>query len=133
MTATSLPPPVPVEIKLSGDRRQLTVVYDDGHAFDMSSEYLRVYSPSAEVRGHGKGEGTLQLGKQDVTITAIEPVGNYAVRLIFSDRHSTGLFTWRVLHDLGSHRDELWLEYLDRVAAAASAGVTAPTLSCPRS
>lgn len=125
MSAADLSPPVPVEIKLSRDRRQLTVAYDDGRGFDMSSEFLRVHSPSAEVRGHG-GPGTLQLGKQDVTITAIEPVGNYAVRLIFSDGHNTGLFTWKVLHELGSGRDELWRTYLERVAAA-------PPLSPPRS
>jgi len=126
VTVNQPPPPVPVEIKLSSDRRQLTVVYDGGQAFDMSSEYLRVHSPSAEVRGHG-GEGTLQTGKQDVTITDIQPVGNYAVRLIFSDRHNTGLFTWKVLYELGRDREELWQSYLDRVAAAA------PTVSGPRS
>jgi len=118
--------PVPVELRLSSDHRQLTVIYDDGQAFDMSSEFLRVHSPSAEVRGHG-GAGTLQTGKQDVTITDIQPVGNYAVRLIFSDGHNTGLFTWKVLYELGSDREELWQLYLDRVAAAA------PPVSGPRS
>lgn len=120
MTSRDNPPPVPVEIKLSRDRRQLNVAYDNGQAFDMSSEFLRVHSPSAEVRGHGRGEGTLQLGKQDVTIAGIEPVGNYAVRLIFSDGHNTGLFTWKVLHELGSQREQLWQSYLERVAAAAA-------------
>jgi DUF971 family protein len=83
----------------------------------MSSEYLRVHSPSAEVKGHG-GEGTLQLGKQDVTITDIQPIGNYAVRLIFSDGHSTGLFTWKLLFELGSQQAARWRDYLARVAAA---------------
>ena len=126
MTVKEPSAPVPVEIRLSRDRRQLTVAYDAGEDFDMSSEFLRVHSPSAEVRGHGRGEGTLQLNKQDVTITAVEPVGNYAVRLIFSDGHNTGLYTWKVLHELGSRRDELWQSYLDRVAAASP-------LSHPRS
>jgi DUF971 family protein len=113
--------PLPAEIKLDRDHRQLTIVYGDGTSFKMSSEYLRVHSPSAEVRGHG-GEGTLQLGKQDVTITDIQPVGNYAVRLIFSDGHSTGLFTWKVLSELGSNQAERWQVYLDRVASAGGKG-----------
>lgn len=113
--------PVPVEIRLDRSGRQLTVVFDDGQSFEMTSEYLRVQSPSAEVSGHG-GEGSLQLGKHDVTITAIEPIGNYAVRLIFSDGHSTGLFTWNLLFDFGSQKEDRWQHYLDRVAAAGAAG-----------
>jgi len=108
--------PIPAEIRLDRSHTQLTVIYDDGRKFVMSSEYLRVHSPSAEVRGHG-GSGTLQLDKQDVTITRIMPVGSYAVRLVFSDGHNTGLYTWKVLHELGSQQATLWQQYLDQVAA----------------
>jgi DUF971 family protein len=114
--------PVPAELRLDRAGRRLTVRYDDGLALEMTSEYLRVYSPSAEVKGHGGGEGVLQLGKQDVTITAIEPVGHYAVRLKFSDGHATGLYTWRLLHVLGTEREARWQRYLERVAAAKAAG-----------
>ncbi len=110
------PPPVPVELKLDRTHRQLTVIYGDGQEFRMSSEFLRVHSPSAEVRGHG-GSGTLQLDKQEVSIAKILPVGSYAVRLVFSDGHNTGLYTWKVLHELGSQQATLWQTYLERVAA----------------
>ncbi|MEZ5565962.1 MAG: DUF971 domain-containing protein [Gammaproteobacteria bacterium] len=119
MDQSDTPPPVPAELRLDRSRQKLTVSYDDGQSFEMSSEFLRVHSPSAEVRGHG-GSGTLQLDKQDVRITQIAPVGNYAVRLVFSDGHNTGLFTWKVLYELGSQRDTLWQKYLDRVAAHQS-------------
>ncbi|MCE7901454.1 MAG: DUF971 domain-containing protein [Gammaproteobacteria bacterium PRO9] len=95
---------MPAEIRLDRSHTQLTVIYDDGRKFVMSSEYLRVHSPSAEVRGH-------------VTITRIMPVGSYAVRLVFSDGHNTGLYTWKVLHELGSQQATLWQQYLDQVAA----------------
>lgn len=84
----------------------------------LSCEYLRVYSPSAEVRGHGAGQEVLQVGKESVNITGIEPVGNYAVRLTFSDGHDTGLYSWDYLYDLAEHQDTLWQAYLERLAAA---------------
>ncbi len=115
--------PVPAEIKLNASRSLLTVAFDDGQSYEMSSEYLRVYSPSAEVRGHGGG-GTLQVGKEDVTIGDILPVGNYAVRLVFSDGHSSGLFTWKVFYDLGRHQEAYWQDYLERLAAEGHARKT---------
>ena len=84
----------------------------------LSCEFLRVYSPSAEVRGHGKGQEVLQLGKENVNITAIEPVGNYAVKLVFSDGHDTGLYSWDYLYDLGKDYEALWLEYLGKLSLA---------------
>jgi DUF971 family protein len=109
--------PNPTEIKLTRSRRMLEVVFEDGSRFDLPSEYLRVYSPSAEVKGHGAGSGVLQVGKENVQITAIEPVGNYAVNLIFDDGHNTGLYTWRLLYELGRDKEEKWQAYLDRLAA----------------
>jgi DUF971 family protein len=120
--APSAPPPVPTEIRLDAAHRQLTVGYGDNQSFTLSAEFLRVHSPSADVAGHGEG-GTLQLNKQDVTISDIEPVGNYAVRLVFSDGHNTGLYTWKVLHRLGSDQESLWADYRARVAEAIASGV----------
>ena len=88
----------PTEIRLKRKSRLLEVAFSDGQRFELPFEYLRVYSPSAEVRGHGPGQETLQLGKHEVDIKAAEPVGNYAVRLVFDDGHDTGLFTWDYLH-----------------------------------
>ena len=90
--------PRPTEIKLHQKSRLLEVAFDDGQRFSLSCEYLRVFSPSAEVRGHGPGQEVLQVGKRDVEITAIEPVGSYAVKLVFSDGHDTGLYSWEYLH-----------------------------------
>ena len=104
------------EIRLRQRSRLLEVTFDDGSRFELPFEYLRVHSPSAEVRGHGEAEGVLVLGKQNVGVRAIEPVGQYAVRLIFDDGHDTGLFTWKYLHELGAQRDRKWSEYLARVA-----------------
>jgi DUF971 family protein len=87
----------PTEIKLRKRSRLLVVAFDDGASFDYSFEYLRVYSPSADVKGHGPGQETLQTGKENVAITAVEPIGHYAVRLIFDDGHDTGLYTWAYL------------------------------------
>ncbi len=92
--------------------------FDDGNHFELPFEYLRVFSPSAEVKGHGGGEGVLVVGKQNVGITAVEPVGNYALRLVFDDGHDTGLYSWSVLHDLGHNRQANWARYLERRAAA---------------
>lgn len=114
--------PVPVEIKLHQASRRLEVRFEDGAAFELPCELLRVYSPSAEVRGHGPGQETLVTGKSGVNITAIEPVGHYAVRLVFDDGHDTGLYSWEYLYELGSERDRLLDEYRRRVAANAPAG-----------
>ncbi len=108
----------PIEIKLRTESRLLEVSFDDGSRYQLSCEYLRVFSPSAEVRGHGGGEGTLTTGKQDVRITGIEPIGNYAVRLVFDDGHSTGLFSWNLLRELGRDAPANWARYLERCAAA---------------
>ncbi len=107
----------PTEIKYSKATRTLTVSFDDGDRYELPAEYLRVYSPSAEVRGHG-GPMKLEHGKSGVGISAIEPVGNYAVRLVFDDGHDTGLYSWSTLAELGRDIDRYWQEYLDRLAAA---------------
>ena len=108
--------PVPTEITLDRKRHVLALTYADAQ-YELPFEYLRVYSPSAEVRGHGPGQETLQTGKRDVDITGVEPVGNYALQPTFSDGHSTGIYSWDYLYDLGVRRDALWQEYLDRLAA----------------
>ena len=111
----------PTEIRLQKKSRRLLIGFDEGIQFDLSFEYLRVSSPSAEVKGHGPGQETLQTGKENVQVTAIEPVGHYAVRLIFDDGHDTGLYTWKYLYELGSERESRWQAYLDRLKAAGYA------------
>ena len=96
----------------------LSLRYDDGSQFDLPFEYLRVFSPSAEVKGHGGGEGILQTGKRGVRVTRVEPIGNYAVRLHFDDGHDTGLYSWSLLYELGRDRQVNWARYLERCAAA---------------
>jgi DUF971 family protein len=113
--------PVPLEIRLRTKARLLVVQFEDGSEFAYSFEYLRVYSPSAEVVGHGPGQETLQTGKEDVVITAIDPVGHYAVRLVFDDGHDSGLYSWSHLYDLGRNQEVNWKRYLDRLAAAGYA------------
>ena len=103
--------PWPSEIRLNPARDVLTVAFDDGSRFELRAEYLRVESPSAEVRGHGGGPKTILRGKQDVKISGLEPVGNYAVRIGFDDGHDSGLFSWTYLHQLGSEKDRIWAEY----------------------
>jgi len=112
--------PRPTEIKLHQKSRELEIAFADGKTFRLSCEFLRVYSPSAEVRGHGPGQETLQVGKKDVEITAIEPVGNYAVVLRFSDGHDTGIYSWDYLYDLGVNHDVLWQSYLERMQEAGA-------------
>ena len=104
----------PINITLSKDKKLLTVSFEKNE-FALSSEYLRVYSPSAEVRGHGPGQETLQLNKQDVTISSLVPMGNYAIAIHFSDGHTTGIYSWSYLHHLGIDKDELWKDYCNRV------------------
>lgn len=106
----------PTEIKLHQASRVLEVAFEDGTHFELPCEYLRVFSPSAEVRGHGPGTATLVTGKEKVNISAIEPIGNYAVKLVFDDGHSTGLYSWNVLHDLGMEQESNWQDYLRRLA-----------------
>ena len=110
--------PVPTEIRLHQQSKLLEVRFADGGHFKLPCEYLRVYSPSAEVRGHGPGQEVLQLGKEEVNITAIEPVGSYAVKLEFDDGHNTGLYSWQTLYELGANQETLWQEYLDRLESA---------------
>jgi DUF971 family protein len=107
----------PTEIRLAKDKRSLRVVFDDGLAFDLPAEYLRVASPSAEVQGHSPSERKTVAGKAEVAIIGVEPVGNYAVRLVFDDMHSTGIFGWDYLHDLGTRHDERWRDYLAELDA----------------
>ncbi len=108
----------PTDIILHQQSRLLEIAFDDGKRFNLSCEFLRVNSPSAEVRGHGAGQETLQTGKKDVAIQAVEPVGNYAVKLVFSDGHDTGLYSWDYLYSLGVDHDALWTAYLDRLVKA---------------
>jgi len=116
--AASKDSPLPTEIKLHQLSRMLEISFDDGKTFHLPCEFLRVYSPSAEVRGHGPGQETLQMGKKNVEIKAVEPVGNYAVQLAFSDGHNTGIYSWDLLYDYGARHDELWTQYLQRLDAA---------------
>lgn len=110
--------PTPTDIKLHQKSAVLEIRFDDGSHFELPCEYLRVYSPSAEVQGHGPGQETLQTGKEDVTIAEIVPVGAYGIRPVFSDGHSTGIYTWETLYDLGIHHKERWGEYLRRLREA---------------
>lgn len=112
--------PQPVEIRLHQSSRVLEIGYADGKSFRLPCEFLRVYSPSAEVRGHGPGQEVLQVGKQDVNITKIEPVGNYAVQLTFSDGHDTGIYSWDLLYEYGNRQDEMWQQYLTRMQEAGA-------------
>ncbi len=108
--------PWPTELRLHKDRKALTVAFDNGETFDLSAEYLRVRSPSAEVQGHSPAERKTVAGKQNVGIIKVEPVGNYAVKLIFDDMHSTGIYSWDYLFGLGRNREANWQDYLDELA-----------------
>jgi DUF971 family protein len=112
--------PVATEIKLRSQSRLLEVSFQDGSRFALPFEFLRVHSPSAEVKGHGPGQEVLVLGKERVGIRAVEPVGQYAVKLVFDDGHDTGLYTWKYLHELGRDQGVLWARYLQRRAQAVS-------------
>ena len=116
MADLSIPPPT--ELKYHKRSRELEVRFDDGLNRRLSAEYLRVHSPSAEVKGHAAGEGVLVTGKENVGIARIEPVGRYAVKLVFDDGHDTGLYTWAVLYELVSDHDRKWTRYLERLAQA---------------
>lgn len=111
---------VPTEIKLRSRSRVLEVTFSDGQRFELPFEYLRVHSPSAEVKGHGPGQEVLVVGKENVAIRAVEPIGQYAVRLIFDDGHNTGLYTWKYLYELGSEQPAKWADYQKRRSEAAT-------------
>jgi DUF971 family protein len=112
--------PQPTELKLHQQSRILELSFTDGSAFKLPCEFLRVYSPSAEVRGHGPGQEVLQIGKKDVQILRIEPVGSYAVQFSFSDGHDTGIYSWDLLYDYGRRQEEMWRSYLKRMAEAGA-------------
>ncbi len=112
--------PQPTEIKLHQKSRLLEISFADGKSFQLPCEFLRVYSPSAEVRGHGPGQEVLQVGKRNIDITKIEPVGSYAIQLTFSDSHDTGIYSWDLLYDYGMRQDEMWQHYLKRMEEAGA-------------
>lgn len=120
MAGLSKDTPWPTAITSHRKSRRLDIVFSDGASYALPFEFLRVFSPSAEVRGHGPGQETLQVGKQDVDVLEIVPVGHYAVQLKFSDGHDTGIYSWDYLYDLGRHQDELWRAYLEKLAAAGA-------------
>ena len=108
--------PWPTELRLRKDRKALIVAFDSGESFALDAEYLRVRSPSAEVQGHSPDERKTVAGKRNVAILEVHPIGNYAVRLVFDDMHSTGIYSWDYLHGLGRNRDANWQDYLDDLA-----------------
>jgi len=110
--------PKPTEITLHQASHVLEIAFNDGQRFQLPTEYLRVNSPSAEVQGHGPGQETLQIGKQDVNIEKIEQVGTYAIQIFFDDNHDTGIFSWDTLYKLGKEHDTLWPQYLEKLKAA---------------
>ena len=110
--------PRPTELNLHQKSRMLEISYADGESFELSYEFLRVHSPSAEVQGHGPGQGVLQMGKEDVTILQVEPVGSYAIQPSFDDGHDTGIYSWETLYDMCKNKDKYWQEYLQKLAAA---------------
>jgi DUF971 family protein len=115
--ADASPAPWPTELRLHKDGKTLTVAFDNGESFDLAAEYLRVRSPSAEVQGHSPAERRTVGGKRDVAILELHPVGNYAVRIVFDDLHSTGIFSWDYLFELGQNRERYWRDYLEELAA----------------
>jgi DUF971 family protein len=116
--ATMSDTPTPTEIKLHQKSRLLEIAFSDGRSFSLTCEFLRVFSPSAEVRGHGPGQEVLQAGKRGVDIVSLDPVGSYAVQPTFSDGHATGIFSWDYLYSLGTDQERLWADYLQKLAAA---------------
>jgi DUF971 family protein len=110
----------PTDIVLHNQSRMLEIAFEDGARYKLPFEFLRVYSPSAEVRGHGPGQETLQVGKRDVMITEIEPAGSYAIKLVFDDGHDSGLYSWEYLHELGKYQDAMWHDYLTKLEAAGA-------------
>ncbi len=113
-----MPAPRVTELKLHQKSRVLEIAFEDGTRFHLTCEYLRVQSPSAEVRGHGPGQEVLQVGKENVNVSAIEPVGNYGVKLVFDDGHDTGIYSWAFLHELAVNSEQNWKQYLSRLEQA---------------
>jgi DUF971 family protein len=113
---TAVTTPWPAELRLRKNRKALAVTFDTGESFELAAEYLRVRSPSAEVQGHSPSERRIVSGKQDVQILEVHPIGNYAVRLVFDDTHSTGIFSWDYLFELGQNREQYWRDYLSELA-----------------
>ena len=124
--------PRPTEIKLHQKSRRMEIAFSDGSQFELSYELLRVYSPSAEVRGHGPGQEVLQAGKRDVDILSLEPSGSYAVQPVFSDGHDTGIYSWDYLYWLGKNCEKLWREYLERLEKAGANREPGPAPFEPR-
>jgi DUF971 family protein len=124
--------PTPTEILLHQKSRVLEIAFSDGKRFRLTCEFLRVYSPSAEVRGHGPGQEVLQVGKKDVEIAELEPVGQYAVRPKFSDGHDTGIYSWDYLYTIGVNHDEMWRRYLQRIAEAGASREPQASAPLPR-
>jgi DUF971 family protein len=129
--------PIPTEIKLHQTSRLMEITFSDGAHFQLSYELLRVFSPSAEVRGHGSGQEVLQSGKRYVTIVDLEPIGNYAITPVFSDGHDSGIYSWDLLYELGTQQESLWQDYLARLEAAGvsrdiemTTAASAPTKGC---
>ena len=120
--------PVPTQIELHQKSRVLEIAFSDGKHFSLPYEFLRVHSPSAEVRGHGPGQETLQVGKKEVEITAAEPVGTYAMQITFSDGHDSGLYSWETLHDMGINQETMWQDYLKKMEAAGAKREPAPNI-----
>ena len=120
MTGLHRASPRPTDITLHSESRVLEIGFSDGRTFRLPYEFLRVHSPSAEVRGHGPGEEVLQVGKRDVTIVSAEPVGHYGLQPAFSDGHSTGIYSWDLLYQLGLNQETLWTNYLERLQAAGA-------------
>jgi DUF971 family protein len=114
--------PIPTELTVRRQSKIVDIAFDDGAAFSIPFELMRVYSPSAEVQGHGPGQEVLQLGKRDVLINGVEPVGNYGIKPIFNDGHESGIYTWDTLYKLGRDQDKLWKDYLGRLEAAGFKG-----------
>ena len=113
-------PPQPTEIKLHQKSRVLEITFEDGKNFRLPFEFLRVYSPSAEVRGHGPGQEVLQTGKQEVGVTRVDPVGSYAIQIAFSDGHETGIYSWDLLYQYGEEQEAMWRHYLERIEKAGA-------------
>jgi len=112
--------PTPTEIVLHQKSKALEIAFEDGARYQLPFEFLRVYSPSAEVKGHGPGQEVLQVGKKNVIVKELEPVGSYAIKLVFDDGHDSGLYTWEYLHDLGRYQEAMWEDYLDRMKQAGA-------------
>jgi DUF971 family protein len=132
MTGLHRASPRPTEITLHSESRVLEIAFSDGRTFRLPYEFLRVHSPSAEVRGHGPGQEVLQVGKRDVTIESADTVGHYALQPTFSDGHNTGIYSWDLLYQLGLNQDSLWAQYLERLQAAGASREPSASAPAPR-